>query len=343
MSYLFSIFFLLLSCEDQQSEKIEIINSQVSKIEEEKDRFFCEDIKTTECNNSCIDLKTDPNHCGSCEKNCSDQKTCQNGECKCKTPLILCQDECTDILIDPNHCGICGTQCSSIEVCADGVCACPKGTIFCNGECITLDTKEHCGKCNHNCQEDEVCFNGNCEIDCQNLSECNDKCIDLSNDSSHCGECENSCGNLICSDGECICNNDLTKCENKCIAILADSNNCGNCDELCSIENEICQSNQCGKCMDGVCKISYASSIKNIFTSYCVDCHGQAGNLDLSSYQKIKEGGISGKAFIPHDPENSILWQRIKSNSMPPPPFDELNSDIKYLIKRWIEEGADNN
>jgi Leucine-rich repeat (LRR) protein len=85
--------------------------------------------------------------------------------------------------------------------------------------------------------------------------------------------------------------------------------------------------------------IDYDSEIQPIFDSRCVNCHGNMGGLDLSSYENLMSGGISGQSVIPFDHFSSELWIRINSGQMPPGNNDLTQSQIN-LISEWIDEGA---
>ena len=73
----------------------------------------------------------------------------------------------------------------------------------------------------------------------------------------------------------------------------------------------------------------------------CLTCHSgdmPQGKLDLSSRATALAGGESGIVIVPGDPEQSLLWNHIDSDQMPPkkplPPAE------KARIKAWIAAGA---
>ena len=92
--------------------------------------------------------------------------------------------------------------------------------------------------------------------------------------------------------------------------------------------------------------INYNSEIQPIFNNNCISCHidGGAyfGDLDLSSYSEVMEGGESGNTIVPFESENSLLWQHVNSSYMPP--YGSGNSPLTTeqinLIAQWIDEGA---
>ena len=92
--------------------------------------------------------------------------------------------------------------------------------------------------------------------------------------------------------------------------------------------------------------VNYNSQIQPIFDNHCISCHVNAGaysgDLDLSSYSEVMEGGDSGNTIVPFDSENSLLWQHVNSSYMPP--YGSGNSPLTLyqinLIAQWIDEGA---
>ena len=86
-----------------------------------------------------------------------------------------------------------------------------------------------------------------------------------------------------------------------------------------------------------------------IFQLRCAKCHGkrrQEAGLDLRTLAARLKGGKSGPALVPGDPENSLLFQRIVREEMPPtdmlfesqvrPPIE---SEVEVL-RKWIAGGA---
>lgn len=81
----------------------------------------------------------------------------------------------------------------------------------------------------------------------------------------------------------------------------------------------------------------------------CVTCHGtrlQRGGVDLRTPEGMLQGGTSGPALVPGDPDASRMIQRIETEACPP--RDQL---LKYFVRRppksevetlrrWIEAGA---
>ena len=100
-------------------------------------------------------------------------------------------------------------------------------------------------------------------------------------------------------------------------------------------------------CSTLFCQVSYTNQIQPIFNANCTSCHvgGGAATLDLTSYNGVMSGGVSGLSIISGDNENSLLYIRIilpegEAGSMPP--NDPLSQEEINLIGDWINEGANN-
>ncbi|MGI9457084.1 MAG: DUF1592 domain-containing protein, partial [Aeoliella sp.] len=86
----------------------------------------------------------------------------------------------------------------------------------------------------------------------------------------------------------------------------------------------------------------FETKIAGLFARNCLECHDSAareGGLDLSRKVAALEGGDSGKAIIPGNSAESLLWEQVDSNSMPPE-GDPLSTLDKALLRQWIDSGA---
>ena len=94
-----------------------------------------------------------------------------------------------------------------------------------------------------------------------------------------------------------------------------------------------------------ISQIDYESEIQPIFDVHCTHCHvyGGAATLNMSSYEGVMSGGVSGPAIIAGDHANSLLYSRITlpvgtDGSMPP--NNPLSQSEIDLIVQWNNEGA---
>jgi hypothetical protein len=82
-------------------------------------------------------------------------------------------------------------------------------------------------------------------------------------------------------------------------------------------------------------------TIAPLLLQHCVDCHGglkPKGQLDLTHRQSALAGGKSGVVLVPGQPEQSLLWEYLNTDRMPPK--KPLTAADKQLFKQWIQAGA---
>ncbi|MGE0607720.1 MAG: DUF1553 domain-containing protein [Pirellulales bacterium] len=73
----------------------------------------------------------------------------------------------------------------------------------------------------------------------------------------------------------------------------------------------------------------------------CIECHSGVepkAELDLTSRERALKGGESGAALVAGQPDDSLLWQRIAADEMPPK--HPLEDGDKNLLREWIAAGA---
>jgi mono/diheme cytochrome c family protein len=86
-----------------------------------------------------------------------------------------------------------------------------------------------------------------------------------------------------------------------------------------------------------------------VLQARCVRCHGglaKEGGLDLRTLESRLKGGKSGPALVPGKPEESLLYKRMATGTMPPDKMAkdlaiELPTDAEMArVRAWIAEGA---
>jgi hypothetical protein len=94
--------------------------------------------------------------------------------------------------------------------------------------------------------------------------------------------------------------------------------------------------------------VSFKKDITPIFDRYgCTSCHGGNGGLYVQTVAQLKQGGDHGPAVKPGDSAHSILIGKFST----PPIFGDrmpqgvgpLPDSIQLVIRRWIDEGAQDN
>jgi len=86
---------------------------------------------------------------------------------------------------------------------------------------------------------------------------------------------------------------------------------------------------------------NFDRQIAPLIAQRCLSCHSGTepkGKLDLSIRETAMAGGESGRAIQAGRLEESLLWQHVDSDQMPPK--KPLSAAEKSLIKAWISEGA---
>jgi hypothetical protein len=82
-------------------------------------------------------------------------------------------------------------------------------------------------------------------------------------------------------------------------------------------------------------------AVAPLLSGRCLDCHTGAdakGKLDLSTAKGFAAGGVSGPAVVAGKPADSLIWQRIEADEMPPK--HPLPAGERAVLKAWIDGGA---
>jgi hypothetical protein len=235
----------------------------------------------TRCGDGCIDVETDPEHCGGCDLRCDVPNAtaeCRDGDCAvamCDAGYGDCDGEvvngCESELSEPDRCGGCDIVCGPEEpVCApsgeshDCATGCPPDArTLCDGTCLdALTDPQHCGGCDLRCDVPNAtaeCRDGDCAVamcdagygDCD--GEVVNGCESELSEPDRCGGCDIVCGpeEPVCAPSgeshDCAtgCPPDArTLCDGTCLDALTDPQHCGDCDTVCDS----------GVCRGGVCQ-----------------------------------------------------------------------------------------
>ncbi len=220
------------------------------------------------CGNACVNIQTDPAHCGGCGQACDltnvDQHGCVAGTCTvvtCDGGFGDCDGDASngcevDLLTSDVHCGVCNQACDT-----------GAGEDCCGGSCVDLDEDAaNCGACGNACATGESC--------------CSAACADLNNDVDNCGTCGNACGTgEVCSQGSCQldCPAGETDCDGSCVNLNNDLQNCGSCGYACDLPNV--DENGCagGACTVVSCDAGFADCDSNA-TNGCETTLGTTEN-----------------------------------------------------------------
>lgn len=89
----------------------------------------------------------------------------------------------------------------------------------------------------------------------------------------------------------------------------------------------------------------FETHIRPVLVERCYECHSSAANksqgeLLLDSRTAMLEGGTSGPALIPNDPNNSLIMEALRYQSLEMPPSGKLDDSLIAKFDQWIRMGA---
>ena len=82
-------------------------------------------------------------------------------------------------------------------------------------------------------------------------------------------------------------------------------------------------------------------SVAPLLAARCLGCHNpqdRQGGLDLTTAVGATKGGETGEVLVAGKPDESLLWERVSLNEMPPK--KPLTGAEKAVLKKWVEGGA---
>lgn len=89
----------------------------------------------------------------------------------------------------------------------------------------------------------------------------------------------------------------------------------------------------------------FETHVRLILKTHCFHCHGEedevAGGLDVRLARFMKTGGDSGAAIVAGNPEDSLLFQRVRDGEMPPDEGKQLSEEELNVLREWIAHGAE--
>lgn len=86
-------------------------------------------------------------------------------------------------------------------------------------------------------------------------------------------------------------------------------------------------------------------NVRPMLVEHCYECHSadaselQAG-LRLDSRLAMLEGGDSGPAVVPHQPDESLLIDAVRYGSFEMPPTGKLSDEEVAHLVQWVELGS---
>src|SRR6204780_1075253 len=87
----------------------------------------------------------------------------------------------------------------------------------------------------------------------------------------------------------------------------------------------------------------FENKVRPILAENCYDCHTSAemGGLRVDSRERILQGGKSGPAVMPGDPDKSLLIQAVRqSGDLKMPKGGKLKPAEVQALSDWVKMGA---
>ncbi len=87
----------------------------------------------------------------------------------------------------------------------------------------------------------------------------------------------------------------------------------------------------------------FETRIRPVLAEHCIKCHGpvkQFAELRLDSRAAMLEGGDTGPAVVPGNPEKSLLVEAVRHGDVQMPPDGKLQDSEIAAIEAWVRMGA---
>jgi hypothetical protein len=89
----------------------------------------------------------------------------------------------------------------------------------------------------------------------------------------------------------------------------------------------------------------FENRIRPLLVEHCYECHSEHSDtpqsgLRLDLRQTVLRGGESGPAIVPGKPEESLLIEAVRYESLEMPPTEKLSDRAIADLVRWVEMGA---
>ena len=87
----------------------------------------------------------------------------------------------------------------------------------------------------------------------------------------------------------------------------------------------------------------FENHVRPTLVKHCIKCHGeskQEAGLRLTSIDSLLTGGDSGPAIVAGQPEQSLLIEALRYESLEMPPSGQLDAETADGIAKWIKAGS---
>lgn len=87
----------------------------------------------------------------------------------------------------------------------------------------------------------------------------------------------------------------------------------------------------------------FEQHVRPVLVEHCQRCHGaktQESGLRLDLREAMLQGGDSGPAVVPGKPDDSLLLEAVRHESLQMPPDERLTDEQVAALERWVRMGA---
>src|SRR5947209_20576377 len=90
---------------------------------------------------------------------------------------------------------------------------------------------------------------------------------------------------------------------------------------------------------------SYAQQVKPFLAKYCSECHTgdkAKGDLEMTTFKALMEGGKSGAVIVPGKPDDSLLVLQAEGKQkpfMPPKNARQPKAEEVAVLRAWVAAG----
>ncbi|QGJ70813.1 Planctomycete cytochrome C [Planctomycetales bacterium 10988] len=87
----------------------------------------------------------------------------------------------------------------------------------------------------------------------------------------------------------------------------------------------------------------FEEKVRPLLANHCIDCHGpelQQSSFRVDARDFFIKGGDCGPSIVPGKPDESLLIEAVRYESLEMPPGEPLNEEQITILERWVSMGA---
>ncbi|MDA0658645.1 MAG: PSD1 and planctomycete cytochrome C domain-containing protein [Planctomycetota bacterium] len=128
------------------------------------------------------------------------------------------------------------------------------------------------------------------------------------------------------------------------LSLLVSGRDAGRAGETTVEQSTAAVSDSSSLAVDAAADEFFELQVRPLFIARCHACHSEdkaSGSLQVISRETLLQGGESGPAIVPGDPDASLLIAAIEqSGDLSMPPNGKLTDSEIVAVRRWVQQGA---